>query len=243
MMNSNPTSKIVVGLGLAVVFGFGVSVFAVRAKHEAQVARDAAAAAVAAPTDQNATSGTALPQSAAAQTPTDQAATASSAPPAVAPGVAPTPVAATAAAASNVAKDDAGTGTSDQSKPGKSKASDRADRHVAKTRNSGEAPGTRVASAANQVPAQSGQEVAVSDAAPATSSGAAASDSQITANVKSEIATAAPNSNVNVTTTNGVVALTGSVPSQDAVDQASQAAQRVVGVKHVDASALTVSNQ
>jgi hyperosmotically inducible protein len=61
--------------------------------------------------------------------------------------------------------------------------------------------------------------------------------------VKSEIATAAPNSHVDVTTTNGVVSLAGSVPSQDAVDQARTAAQRVAGVKHVDASALTVSNQ
>jgi hyperosmotically inducible protein len=69
------------------------------------------------------------------------------------------------------------------------------------------------------------------------------SDSQITAQVKSEIATAAPNGNVDVTTNDGVVALAGSVSNQDAVDQARQAAQRVAGVKHVDASALTVSNQ
>jgi hypothetical protein len=79
-------------------------------------------------------------------------------------------------------------------------------------------------------------------AAKARNSGDAA-DSQITADVKSEFATAAPNSTVDVTTTNGVVALAGSVPSQDAVDQARQAARRVSGVKHVDASALTVSNQ
>jgi hyperosmotically inducible protein len=61
--------------------------------------------------------------------------------------------------------------------------------------------------------------------------------------VKSEIATAAPNSNVDVTTTNGVVALAGSVPNQDVVIQARQAAERVAGVKYVDASALMVSNQ
>jgi hyperosmotically inducible protein len=71
----------------------------------------------------------------------------------------------------------------------------------------------------------------------------AASDSQITADVKSEIATAAPDSNVIVTTTNGVVALAGSAPSQNAVDQARQAAQRVAGIGHVDASGLTVSSQ
>jgi len=33
------------------------------------------------------------------------------------------------------------------------------------------------------------------------------------------------------------------VPTQDAIDQARQAAQRVAGVKYVDASALMVSNQ
>ena len=77
----------------------------------------------------------------------------------------------------------------------------------------------------------------------ATSSAPVASDGQITASVKSEIATAAPNSNVDVRTSDGVVALAGSVPSEDAVDQARQAAQRVAGVKQVDASGLTVSNQ
>jgi hyperosmotically inducible protein len=70
-----------------------------------------------------------------------------------------------------------------------------------------------------------------------------ASDSQITAAVKSQIASAAPSSNVGVTTTNGVVVLAGSVPSQDNVDAARQAAQSIPGVKHVDASGLTVSNQ
>ncbi|HTB68819.1 MAG TPA: BON domain-containing protein [Steroidobacteraceae bacterium] len=57
------------------------------------------------------------------------------------------------------------------------------------------------------------------------------------------IATAAPNSNVNVTTTNGTVALAGSVPSQEVVDQAKQAALHVPGVKTVDTSALLVNNQ
>jgi hyperosmotically inducible periplasmic protein len=61
--------------------------------------------------------------------------------------------------------------------------------------------------------------------------------------VKSQIATAAPNSNVNVTTTDGTVALTGSVPNQDAVNQAKQVALSVPGVKTVDTSGLLVNNQ
>ncbi|MGC1459613.1 MAG: BON domain-containing protein [Steroidobacteraceae bacterium] len=72
---------------------------------------------------------------------------------------------------------------------------------------------------------------------------AGASDSRISADVKSQIASATPNSTVNVTTTDGTVALTGSVPSQDAVDQAKQAALRVPGVKTVDTSGLLVNNQ
>jgi hyperosmotically inducible protein len=70
-----------------------------------------------------------------------------------------------------------------------------------------------------------------------------ASDSQITAEVKTEIATAAPDSNVIVTTNNGVVALAGSAPSQTDAEQAKQAAQRVAGIGHVDASGLTVVNR
>jgi hyperosmotically inducible periplasmic protein len=67
-------------------------------------------------------------------------------------------------------------------------------------------------------------------------------DSKISSDVKTQIAAAAPNSNVNVTTTNGAVALAGSVPSQDALNQAKLAAQSVDGVKTVDTSALLVSN-
>jgi hyperosmotically inducible protein len=159
--------------------------------------------------------------------------------------------------------------SADESQPVKSKPSNRADRQAAKARSGGDV-GTRVASVsssnaspeptpapsstdsasapvgaiadAQQTPAQTGQEAATG-AGPATSMEPTASDSQITASVKSEIATAAPNGAVDVTTTNGVVALAGSVSSQDAADQTRQAAQRVPGVKHVDASALLVSNQ
>ncbi len=60
--------------------------------------------------------------------------------------------------------------------------------------------------------------------------------------MKSEIAATAPNSSVNVTTTNGAVALNGSVPSQDAMDQVKQAVSHVEGVKAVDTSGLLVSN-
>jgi osmotically-inducible protein OsmY len=262
-------------------------VFAVRAKHDSEVARNAAAPApapaLAAPTDQTAIDATAPAQSAATQASTDQTATASSPPPAVPPEVVSTPVAPSSPTSSNVAKNDAGTQPTDESKSAKAKA---ADRRIAKTRNTDDTTGTRVASAApsntrsadgsasngsdsvksnnvpapssndvtssvtagalaetQQAPAQVGQETATSASPAAPSNEPIASDSQITTDVKSQIATAAPNSNVDVTTANGVVSLAGSVPSQDAVEQVRQAAERVAGVRHVDASALMVDNQ
>lgn len=201
MMNSQATSRIVVGVGLAAVFGIGMSAYVLRAHHEIQVAQDAPAPATplgptAAPPDST------LPvPSAGTAAPAEQTANASSAPAAAATAVAPTPGAGATVAG-------------DGSKSSKSKA---------KARKSDDTASTRVASAPSSEPV--------------------ASDSQITAEVKSQIATAVPDSSVDVTTTDGVVALAGSAPSQGAVDQAKQAALRVAGVKHVDSSALTITNQ
>ena len=83
---------------------------------------------------------------------------------------------------------------------------------------------------------------AAAPANPAATPNAGDSDNRITSDVKTQVAAAAPNSNVNVTTTNGVVALAGSVPNQDAANQAKQAAMRVEGVKTVDTSGLLVNN-
>jgi hyperosmotically inducible periplasmic protein len=248
MMNSNSTPKIVVGIGLAAVFGVAVSVFAVRAKHDSELARNASPPALTAPSDQNAADTTAPAPNAAAQMPTDQTAPSSTAQ-APAPSAAPSVVAPPAAPA---APPTTGSSMKDSS------SKDAVNRHVARTRNSGSTANTRVASAdsdttssapagapadVQQAAAQSGQEAATGAGPAATGSEPVASDSQITSAVKSEIASAAPSSKVDVTTTDGTVVLAGSVPSQDNVDEAKQAAQRVPGVKHVDASGLTVSNQ
>jgi len=80
MMNSDSTHKVVVGILLAVVLGVGLSVFAVRAKHDSEIARIAPAPAELAPADQNATDEAASAPS-AAQMPSDETAAASSAPP------------------------------------------------------------------------------------------------------------------------------------------------------------------
>lgn len=224
MMNSNSTPKIVVGIGLAAVFGVAVSIFALQAKHESELARNAPPPALTAPSDQNASDFTAPTPSTAAQTSADQAAPTISLPPAAPAGIAPT--------AAPPAPPTPPT-TNNSTNGG-------VDRHLARTRNSASTSDTRVASAA---PAGATAEPATDVSPAATSSEPVASDSQITAAVKSEIASTAPSGNVDVTTTNGTVVLAGSVPSQDNVDQASQAARSIPGVKHVDASALTVSNQ
>lgn len=68
------------------------------------------------------------------------------------------------------------------------------------------------------------------------------SDSQITAEVKTQIAAVAPASTIEVTTTDGVVELSGSVPSREEIDKVSLAARAVPNVRSVDASSLMVSN-
>jgi hyperosmotically inducible protein len=74
----------------------------------------------------------------------------------------------------------------------------------------------------------------------ATSTELAASDSQITTDVKSQIA--GDNPNIGVTTTHGVVALTGNLASQDAIDHVKDVAGKVKDVKSVDTSALILAS-
>jgi hyperosmotically inducible periplasmic protein len=223
MMNSNSTPKIVVGIGLAAVFGVGVSIFAVRAQQESEIARATPPAAVAAQSDQSAADTTAPAQGAPAQAPPDQSTPAPSAQdsaPTTAVMPAPTPAA--------IALGD---------------HADRAERRAARTPSSVDMSVSRVASANNGASDSSDSVTNGQQAAVASPGARPASDSQITADVKTEIATAAPDSNVIVTTNNGVVALAGSAPSQTEAEQAKQAAQRVAGIGHVDASGLMVINR
>lgn len=73
-----------------------------------------------------------------------------------------------------------------------------------------------------------------------STAGEAVSDAWITTKVKSELATTkgVHSMDISVRTTDGVVTLTGVLPSKTAVRKAVAAAESVKGVKDVDASGL-----
>jgi hyperosmotically inducible protein len=77
-----------------------------------------------------------------------------------------------------------------------------------------------------------------------TSTELASSDSQITTDVKSQLAADNLSKDViiGVTTTQGVVALTGTLVSQNAIDHVKDVAGKVKDVKSVDASALVLAS-
>jgi hyperosmotically inducible protein len=90
----------------------------------------------------------------------------------------------------------------------------------------------------------SGTALAAQQSAPPTdhssSTGQAVSDAWITTKVKSELATTkgVKSMDVTVKTVDGVVTLTGVLPTETAVNKAIAAAKSVKGVKDVDASGL-----
>ena len=71
----------------------------------------------------------------------------------------------------------------------------------------------------------------------------AASDGAITTEVKSQLAADSIGKDVDigVTTTQGIVVLTGTVLTQDAIDHAKGVAEKVKDVKSVDTSAMMIS--
>jgi hyperosmotically inducible protein len=78
-----------------------------------------------------------------------------------------------------------------------------------------------------------------------TSSDFPMSDNQITSDVKSAIAgdSLSNDADIQVTTNQGVVVLTGSLADQDAIDQVRDAARKVKDVKSVDTSALILATR
>ena len=78
----------------------------------------------------------------------------------------------------------------------------------------------------------------------ATSTEFAASDGQITTDVKSQLAgdSVSKGVNIGVTTTHGVVALTGTLTSQNAIDHVKDVTGKVKDVRSVDTSALVLAS-
>lgn len=71
------------------------------------------------------------------------------------------------------------------------------------------------------------------------------SDSWVTTKVKSELLAKSigDGTNVSVKTTRGIVVLTGTLASQDAVNDAKRIAEHVKGVKRVDSSGLKIGSR
>jgi hyperosmotically inducible periplasmic protein len=82
------------------------------------------------------------------------------------------------------------------------------------------------------------------DQMPAATTDVRASDSQITSDVKSAIAgdSASKDLNIGVTTSSGVVALSGTLANQGAIDEVKDVAGKVKDVKSVDTSALLIAS-
>jgi hyperosmotically inducible protein len=156
---------------------------------------------------------------------------------------------------SAIAHDDgAETKSADTSTPSTVEPQRARSQHVAKADTSAVAPDGIVTGTGSVADVKSADDLTspatdssspVSDQKVRTNTDFAASDSQITIDVKSAIAgdSLSNDANIEVTTTQGVVVLTGSVANQNAIDQVKDVAGKVKDVKSVDASALILASR
>ena len=244
-MNTKTSHKIIAAGGMAAVIAIGVAVFFMRSPPVAPVAR------------------VDVPTAPVADTP-------AAAPEAIAePAVAPSPVAdvpaAPAPSASAALSDTASHKGSERAvpplantKPARHPESATASNQVDTSSSHTIARSESVVTTTDKpvVVAERVDAVAGSDSASMTASAPAASpdtgtseklvasDSQITTEVKSAIANEGltKDASIAVTTTDGVVALSGSVPSQAAIEQVKDVAAKVKDVKRVDISGLLLAS-
>jgi hyperosmotically inducible protein len=246
-MNSQTSRKIIVAGGMAAVVLVGVVTFALRSHPVtpvaqtaqppppiAQVPPAAPGAAAEIPAAPAAVAQTPAAPSAAAQTPAAPAAVAKT--PAAPAAVAKTP-AAPAAVAHN---DSVATKSADTATPSVVEPKLAQNRHVAKARTSTVAAVKSV----DESPPPAISSSPADEQKVGTGTELAASDTQITTDVKSQIAgdSLTKDANIGVTTTHGVVALTGNLASQDAIEHVKDVAGKVKDVKSVDASALILAS-
>jgi hyperosmotically inducible periplasmic protein len=255
-MKSELSHKIIVASGLAVVVAIGAVTFALRSHPATSVAQISHT-----PAAVDRFSDAAAPASAArvAEAPAPAAAAQISAAPA------PAPAAQIANAPASVAHaDSAGPAIRDTTIPDAVEPKIARERHSAKARSN---VGTSNSTAARTASAVNSSEKSAAATLPASTDGvksvdqptmplaadaqggvtstwSAASDSSITTSVKSEIAadSASKDVDIGVSTTNGVVVLTGTLASKDAIEHVKDVAGKVKDVKSVDASALKIAN-
>jgi hyperosmotically inducible protein len=248
-MNIHKSHKIIVATGMAAVIGIGVVTFALRSDPVTSVAET--------PTSPS-------PVADSSATAPDSAAQSSAAP------AAPAAVAQIPDAPAAVQHDDSvGTKNADTVSSSVVDPKLARNKHPAKAANDAAAPNTTLArtgsaAATREEPAaetlvssidrtKSADELTpppATGSSPAdeqkvaTRDESAASDSQITADVKSAIAgdSLSRDFNIGVTTIRGVVVLTGSLASQDAIDHVKEVAGKVQGVISVDTSALILAS-
>ena len=241
-MNSQTSRKIIVASGMPVVLAIGVVTFALRSQSVTSVAQ------------------TAHPFTPIAETPAAPAATAEN--PTVPAAVAQIPDAPAAVAPS----DSVGTESVHTADPSVVEPKLAHNRHLANANTNAGATNdtaTRTGSAADTSEKPATETVAgsadsvksadeltmqppISSAAAdaqkvAASTAFTASDSQITTDVRSEIA-GDGRVNIEVTTTHGAVVLSGSLTSQEAIDHVKDIAGKIAGVKSVDTSALVLAS-
>lgn len=259
-MNDSKTPKIVVGVGLVAAYS-AIAFYLMRDKPVVTVAQDEATAQVA---------GAPIPAPAIAPSLTDDLSAGVDEQPAIAtdapvPAV-PAPVAASPAASAPAVPSPAARATARSAAAPAPRTAPTAPRAPASEETAREeatvTEETGISAASDAAPAStagdiSSPTVAIADAGdesaapagetpispPAAAAPSSATDGQITTDVKTQIAAVAPASTINVTTTDGVVELSGSVPSQEAIEKVTQAARTVAHVRAVDSSALMVSNQ
>ena len=214
-MNPESSVKIRVASGMAVVLAVIAGTVALRSHHSTSVAQIAQPSAAVAPI--------ADAPAAVAQVP--------DAPAAVAP-IPDAPVAITN-------KDSVSAKTGDAASPAAVEPKVASNRHPAKAQSSADTAETLDKKRVDSV--NSGREQMMPQEAP-KSDELAASDAAITTEVKSQLAADSIGKDVaiGVTTTHGIVVLTGTVLTQDAIDHARGVAEKVKDVKSVDTSAMMI---
>lgn len=223
-MNNSKTPKIVVAVGLAAVYASGMAYLVLSDKPQAAVAHNAAVTAPGA-------------QMAAEHTPT--------------PAIAPTPAVAEAAteASTSVAEQQAATTTAVDPVASVASRTQRNEQMVVREQAARqpavappmgeESPEARDPVMASNEPARVSEEALPAEQVESAVPG---NDSQITDEVKTQIAAVVPAGTIDVTTRDGVVELAGSVPSEEQIEKVWLAARNVPAVRDVDVSALMISN-